>query len=59
VREPALEPDTSELLQPSLTLDELLDAVNADIGPEGEQVDREALAAMLRSDPELARVLTY
>jgi hypothetical protein len=59
VSEPAFEPDTSELLQPSLTLDELLDAVNADIGPEGEQVDREALAEVLRSDPELAPMLTY
>jgi hypothetical protein len=57
VQEPAFEADTTELLQPSPTLDELLDAVNADIGPEGEQVDRDALIAMLRSDPELARML--
>ena len=40
-----------------MTLDELLDALNADIGPEGEHVDREALAALLRSDPELTRML--
>ena len=57
MREPAFEPDTAELLQPSQTLDEILDAVNADIGPEGEYVDREALAAVLRSDPELGRLL--
>jgi hypothetical protein len=59
VSEPAFEPDTTELVQPSLTLDELLDAINADIGPEGEQVDREALAEVLRSDPELTPMLTY
>ena len=57
VREPAFEPAASELLQPSRTLNEVLDAVNADIGPDGEYVDPEALAAVLRSDPELSRLL--
>jgi hypothetical protein len=51
------EPDAAEQKQPSHTLDEVLGAVNAGIGPEGEYVDREALAAVLSSDPELARLL--
>ncbi len=54
---PELEPGTLEMLPPSRRFDELLDAMNAAIGPEGEQIDREALAAMLRSDPDLARIL--
>ncbi len=58
VREPALEPDTSDLTQPSQTPNQIFDALNADIGPEGEYVDPEALAAILRSDPELGRLLT-
>jgi hypothetical protein len=57
VTEPAFESDTSDLVQPSQTLNHVFDAVNADIGPEGEYVDPEALAAVLRSDPELARLL--
>jgi hypothetical protein len=57
VKQPAFEPDAPELQQPSQTLDEVLDAVNAGIGPDGEYVDREALAAVLSSDPELARLL--
>ena len=57
VKEAALEPDVPELLQPSHTLDEVVEAVNAGIGPEGRYVDREALAAVLSSDPELGRLL--
>jgi hypothetical protein len=52
-----VEPDAPELLPPSRTFDQVLDAVNADIGPEGEYVDPEALAARLRSDPELRGLL--
>jgi hypothetical protein len=44
-------------VQPSRTLDAVLDAVNADIGPDGKYVDREALAAVLSPDPELGRLL--
>jgi hypothetical protein len=54
---PAIEAGVSELPQRSQTLDEVLEAVNADIGPAGEYVDREAFAAVLRSDPELSRLL--
>jgi hypothetical protein len=57
VGSPAPEPDATELTQPTPTLDDVLDAVNADIGPEGKYIDREALAAMLSSDPELGRLL--
>lgn len=57
VKEPAFETDLPELLQPSHTLDEVVEAVNASIGPEGKYVDREALAAVLSSDPELGRLL--
>jgi hypothetical protein len=57
VSQPEFEPDASDLRQPSPTLDEVFDAVNADIGPDGEYVDREALAAALSSDPELSRLL--
>jgi hypothetical protein len=57
VSEPAFEPDETELLQPSQTFDEVLEAVNADIGPDGEYVDREKLAGVLSSDPELGRLL--
>ncbi len=57
VPEPAFEPDTSDMTQPSQTFDVVLEAFNADICPEGEYDDREALAAVLRSDPELATLL--
>jgi hypothetical protein len=54
---PAFEADASDLMPPSQTLGEVLEAFNADIGAEGEYVDREALADLLRSDPELAKQL--
>jgi hypothetical protein len=57
VREPAFEVDAPGLLPPTQTLHQVLDAVNADIGPEGEYIDPAALAEVLRSDPELARLL--
>jgi hypothetical protein len=56
--EPAFESDASDLTQPSQTLDDVLEALNADIGPEGEYVDPQALAAVIRADPELARLLS-
>jgi len=56
-REPAFEPDLSDLTQPSRTLNQVFDVLNADIGPEGEYVDPQALAEVLRSDPELNRLL--
>lgn len=54
---PALNTDTSDLAQPSQTRNQVFDALNADIGPEGEYVDPQALAELLRSDPELGRLL--
>jgi hypothetical protein len=57
VTEPALDPDTSDVTQPSQTQNQVFDALNADIGPEGEYVDPQALAAALGSDPELGRLL--
>lgn len=55
VAEPELEPGTSDVPQSPRTLNHIVDALNADIGPEGEYVDPETLAALLRSDPELSR----
>ncbi|MGQ0430385.1 MAG: hypothetical protein ACT4UQ_10675 [Gammaproteobacteria bacterium] len=46
-------PDTTGLLQESLGIDDLLDEVEADTGDGSTPVDRERLAAALRSDPEL------
>jgi hypothetical protein len=57
VTEPAFEADASDLTQPSQTLDDVLQAFNADIGPEGEYVDPQTLAALMRADPELGRLL--
>jgi hypothetical protein len=57
VTEPALDPDTSDVTRPLQTQNQVFDALNADIGPQGEYVDPEVLAAMLRSDPELGRLL--
>jgi hypothetical protein len=49
--------DTTGLLQPTHSVDEVLDLLDADIGPTGLPVDRESLAAELRSDPELMQAL--
>jgi hypothetical protein len=40
-----------------MTLDELLDALDADIGEDGEPIDREAVGASLRTDPALTETL--
>jgi hypothetical protein len=55
--EPALKQDSPELTPPSQSLHQVLDTVNADIGPEGEYIDPATLAEVLRSDPELGRLL--
>jgi hypothetical protein len=57
VTEPALGPDASDVAQPLRRQNQVFDALNADIGPEGEYADPDALATMLRSDPELGRLL--
>jgi|APLak6261659120_1056016.scaffolds.fasta_scaffold14231_2 hypothetical protein len=49
--------DTTGLLQESLSIDDLLDEVNADPGPGFVPVDRDRFAAMLRSDPELRKAI--
>ena len=49
--------DTTGLLQESLTVDELLEAANADSGEGFTPVDRERLAALLLADPELRRTI--
>ena len=49
--------DTTGLLQESLTVDELLEAANADSGEGFTPVDRERLAALLRADAELRKAL--
>jgi hypothetical protein len=51
------ESDTTGLLKESLTIDDLLDKVNADSGDGFTPVDRERFAAMLRSDPELRKAI--
>jgi hypothetical protein len=53
----AIEPDSSDLKQPAPTLNQVFDALNADIGPEGEYVDPRVLAEVLRSDTELNRLV--
>jgi hypothetical protein len=57
VKEPVFEPGDPELLPPSQTFDQVLEAVNADVGPDGQYVDRETLATVLSSDAELSRLL--
>ena len=47
--EPLPESDTTGLLQPQRTLDELLDEINADLGHDAVPVDREQLADVLRA----------
>lgn len=50
-------PDTTGLLQEALTIDGLLDAVNADIADGFTPVDRVQFKAQLESDPELRKSL--
>ncbi len=50
--------DTSGLLQESLSADQLVDLVNADLGEGFVPVDREGFRALLRSDPELRKNFT-
>jgi hypothetical protein len=57
-RQPTLEPAAPDLKAPSQTPNHVFDALNADIGPEGEYVDPNTLAEVLRSDPVLARLLS-
>jgi hypothetical protein len=49
---PAFEPDTTEVTPPPQPMNLIADAVNADIGPEGEYVDPASLAETLRSSSE-------
>lgn len=51
------ESDTTGLLQESLTIDDLLNEIDADAGIGSSAVDRERFAAVLRSDPELRRAI--
>jgi len=51
------ESDTTDRLAPKMTLDELLDVLDADIGEDGEPIDREAVGAALRTDPALTETL--
>jgi hypothetical protein len=57
LRELPDESDATDILAPKMTLDELLDALDADIGEDGEPIDREAVGASLRSDPALTERL--
>lgn len=50
-------PDTTGLLQESLTIDGLLDEVNADSGDGVMPVDPGRLGAVLRSDAELRKAM--
>jgi hypothetical protein len=47
--------DTTGLLQESLSIDDLLDIVDADTGDDFTPVDHGRFAALLKSDPELRR----
>lgn len=49
--------DTTGLLDQSLSIDELLDRVDADTGEDFNPVDREQLATVLRSDPEIRKAM--
>src|SRR5687767_3332104 len=53
LRELPDESDATDVVAPKMTLDELLDALDADIGEDGEPIDREAVGASLRTDPAL------
>lgn len=50
--------DTTGLLRESLTIDELLDEVNADSGAGFTPVDGASFAALLNSDPALRKALS-
>ena len=55
--EPLPTGDTTGLLQETITVAELLDQIDADTGEDFTPVDRERLAALLRSDPDLRRAV--
>jgi hypothetical protein len=57
LRELPDESDATDILARKMTLDELLDALDADIGEGGEPIDREAVGASLRTDPALTETL--
>jgi hypothetical protein len=57
LRELPDESDATDILAAKMTLDELLDALDADIGEDGEPIDREAIGASLRTDPALTETL--
>ena len=57
LRELPDESDATDILARKMTLDELLDALDADIGEDGEPIDREAVGASLRTDPALTETL--
>jgi hypothetical protein len=57
LRELPDESDATDILAPKMTLDELLDALDAGIGEDGEPIDREAVGASLRTDPALTGTL--
>lgn len=57
LRELPDESDATDLFPPKMTLDELLDALDADIGEDGEPIDRDAVGASLRTDPALTETL--
>lgn len=58
LRELESDSDAADVLAPTMTLDELLGALDADIGADGEPIDREAVGAWLRADATLSRMLT-
>jgi hypothetical protein len=57
LRELSDESDATDILAPKMTLDELLDALDADIGEGGKPIDRAAVGASLRTDPALSETL--
>ena len=57
LRELPDESDATDILAPKMTLDELLDALDAGIGEDGEPIDREVVGASLRTDPALTETL--
>ncbi len=49
--------DATGLLEPSLTIDELLDRIDADTQPGTSPVDRGQLAVALRADPAIRNAM--